>query len=166
MNEALAKSFDNLILQQNKIDNKAYIFIGFITFIFTFIHPNGFSDGFELNSISFGLLLIALPLAISLMPIANNMTINLILFFLKCKKVKNINIFYYIDIYKLEYKEFCKVIKKEYELDQLSKTDCKLIEQILINAKILKVKVFWHNLSLIIGVGLIIITIIEKKIYS
>lgn len=146
MNNILVKSFDNLMLQQNKMDNKAYIFIGFIAVIITYLSP----DKNSLNNITFFLLVLSIPFIISLIPIANKISISFISLFLLTKEVTKINIFYYIDIYKLSYENLLDIIKKEYGINTITNAESYLIKQILINAKILKIKVLWHNLSFIL----------------
>jgi len=157
MNEALVKSFDNMILQQGKMDNKAYIFIGFIAVIFAFLVPNKNS----LTAISFYLILISIPFIMSLIPIANKISIILIDFLLNGKRIKNVNIFYYIDLYKLTYDNFINVLENDYNINAISKAETYLIKQILVNAKILKIKVLWHNLSFVLILAYFVYEIVK-----
>jgi len=139
MNEGLLKSFDNLMYQQTKMDNKAYIFIGFLVILSKVFKEN--------NQIIWLLIIIAIPFIISLIPIANKFTLKLMNIFFTGKNLKKLNIFYYLDMYRLEHNDFIELFKKEYDEQTISRYDEKLIEQILINAKILRCKVFWHNIS-------------------
>jgi hypothetical protein len=156
MNSALVKSFDNLMHQQNKMDNKAYIFIGFLTLIFNFVNK----DWQSINVITWLLVVIAIPLVISLIPVANSLAVKLMIAFINAKAQKKLNIFYYIDICQLEQDDFIELFKREYKEQSLTKYDEKLIEQIIINAKILKIKVFWHNISQISALIAIIVFIV------
>lgn len=66
------------------------------------------------------------------------------------KDFEQINIFYYVDIYRLNKDQFIEVLKTAYKLDQkkdITKADEYLIEQIIINSQILRVKVFFHEIS-------------------
>lgn len=42
---------------------------------------------------------------------------------------------------------FKDIIHNEYQVAYLTRFEIKLMEQILINANILKLKVFWHNVA-------------------
>ncbi len=159
INDGLLKSFDNIMEQQKKMDNKAYIFIGFLIFIFSFINK----DWDNIRPITWILVIIAAPLSISLIPIAEPITIKFICIFFDRKKLDNINIFYYLDLYRSEMNDFIESFKKEYN-EEISKYDEKLIEQILVNAKILRTKVFWHTISLLfVVVSFLFIYLIEKR---
>lgn len=151
MREELVKSFDNTMFQQEKMDNKAYIFIGFVAFSLTYVYST-----FEsFNYVSWFMFVTMLPLCCSLMPIADKLGVKFLHYCFKPTPIKSINIFYYIDIYPLTIDTFIKTYKKEYDVTDITSTDKKLIEQIIINAKILRLKVFWHNLfqiSLIVSV--------------
>lgn len=143
INEGLLKAYDNIIEQQKKMDNKAYIFIGLLTFAFSFINK----DWNTINVNSWFLVIIVVPLLLSLLPIANEFQIKLLNILFHGKRTEKPNIFYYLDIYALEENQFAELFKKEYEETNISKYDEKIIEQILTNAKILKTKVMWHNMS-------------------
>lgn len=156
MNDGLVKSYDNLIYQQSKMDNKAYIFIGFLSLIFGFVNK----DWQEVLTISWLLIIVAVPLTFSLLPVANRLGVNIMTAFISSRSLKKLNIFYYIDLYQLEQQDFIKLFKNEYDEENITKYDEKLIEQIIINAKILKVKVFWHNISQLLALVSIIAYII------
>lgn len=70
------------------------------------------------------------------------------------------NIFYYTDLCGMEIELFKEVLQKEYQVAYLTNFEIKLIEQILINANILKLKVFWHNLAYAVLFGGIFIVAI------
>lgn len=142
MKEDLVKSFDNLMFQQEKMDNKAYIFIGFIAFCLT----NIYSKTELFNYISQMMIVTIFPLCCSLLPIANKFQIKLLKYLGNPPSNRGMNIFYYIDICSLTEKEFVQKYMKEYTVPAITDTDKKLIEQILTNARILRLKVFWHNL--------------------
>ena len=146
LNKILLKSFDCIMQQQAKMDNKAYIFMGFLTFSFTAIHKN--CSSFIYPDII--LLSVAIPLLTSLFPIATKFAVNILTRFQKTTTVSHThNIFYYIDIFNLNKSEFKKVLLKEYQISKTSPADDKLIEQILINSKILKQKVCLQNIALL-----------------
>lgn len=157
INEGLSKAFDNIMEQQNKMDNKAYLFIGFIIFIFSFINK----DWNNIGKNTWLLVIIAIPLIMSLIPIANSLQIKLMKAFFNKKNIciDKINIFYYLDLYNLEDEDFIESLKKEYNEQDISRYDEKLVEQILVNAKILKAKVLWHNFSQLLTAGSICIII-------
>ncbi len=72
LNSILLKSFDCIMQQQAKMDNKAYIFVGFLTFTYTALHKNCSTIIYP-DVILFS---VAIPLIISLFPIASKCTIN------------------------------------------------------------------------------------------
>ena len=57
------------------------------------------------------------------------------------------NIFYYLDLYSINMELFTTIMREQYKLSYLSPLELGLMEQIIINAKILKLKVFWHNVA-------------------
>ena len=143
LNESIVKSFDNIMFQQEKMDNKAYIFIGFLSVALGFFNKNQIID----SPVNIILGLTILSLLISLLPIANKLIISFLNLIIKKDKSDCHNIFYYIDIYKLSLESFKTILKDEYGLGYINGFENKLIEQIIINAQILKAKVFWHNLG-------------------
>lgn len=144
LNEFLVKFFDNIMQQQNKMDNKAYIFIGFIIFIF-----NAFlKDNHAICFYSVILLIISSPLICSLIPVTTNLGLKIIKLFKQNDMKKKHNFFYYTDICHLSNDEFTKILAEEYNIKNLNLADSKLIEQIVINAEILNAKVIGHALFL------------------
>lgn len=154
INPAIEKSFDNVMYQQEKMDNKSYIFLGFLGFFLTFDYFESTYlelDKFTINLIS----LMAITLIVSLIPIANSFFIKILsftstIFFKKNKKLEQINIFYYLDIYPLNKEQFIKVLETAYNFNReenISKSDEYLIEQIIINSQILRIKIFFHEIS-------------------
>ena len=143
LNKSLVKSFDNIMLQQDKMDNKAYIFIGFLAAALGFINKGQYIN----SPVNYILGFTILSLLISLLPLANKLAIGLLNLVIKKEKSETHNIFYYFDIYKLTVDSFKKVLNEEYGLGYINVFESKLIEQIIINAQILKAKVFWHNLG-------------------
>lgn len=153
INQIVEKSFDNIMYQQEKMDNKSYVLLGFLGFLLTFDY---FETAYlELDKLTINLIsLIAIMLTFSLIPITNVFFIKIIKYtrfkFSKMKDFEQINIFYYVDIYRLNKDQFIKVLKTAYKLDQkkdITKADEYLIEQIIINSQILRVKVFFHEIS-------------------
>lgn len=143
INDGLIKSFDNIIFQQEKMDNKAYIFIGFVSALLALINKEVILN----NTVNYLLGFAILLLIMSLLPIATNLGVKILQKFIKVDKCKEHNIFYYIDLYKLDLATFISIMHTEYKLQNISIFDRKIIEQILINAKILKLKVFYHTLA-------------------
>ncbi len=163
MNDIILKSFDNIMYQQEKMDNKAYIFLGFIGYFlsldFIGLKNIQLSDTFKIY-----LILLAMPLFFSLLPIANRMSIKFMMychfkFFTKEKRMDNNNIFYFTDIYYLSKNEFIKILEEFYDISHIKNSEGYLIEQILINAKILKMKVVLHSLTQLIFIILLILNI-------
>ena len=146
LNSILLKSFDCIMQQQTKMDNKAYIFIGFLTFTYTTLHKNCLT----LLYADVILLSVAIPLIISLFPIATKYTINFLQNSKPKENLKNHNIFYYIDIYGLNLNEFESILLKEYKISNLVPADYKIIEQIIINSKILKHKISLQNIAFLL----------------
>lgn len=144
LNEYLIKFFDNIMLQQTKMDNKAYIFIGFIIFIFNAF----FKDNHAICFYSFVLLIISIPLICSLIPVTTTLGTKLIKLYKQNDNKNKHNFFYYTDICHLSNEEFSKIMSEEYEIKKLSLADNKLIEQIIINAEILNAKVIGHAIFL------------------
>lgn len=144
LNDCLIKIFDNIMQQQNKMDNKAYIFIGFIIFLFNAF----FKDNHAICFYSIILLIIGLPLICSLIPITTNLGLKIIKLFKQNDIKKKHNFFYYTDICHLSNDEFAKILAVEYDIKNLNLADIKLIEQIIINAEILNAKVIGHALFL------------------
>lgn len=145
LKECLLKSFDNIMNQQNKMDNKAYIFLGFIIFIFNAF----FKD--TTNPICFYsiiLLIIAIPLVFSLLPVTTTFGIKLIRLYKQEDNKSKHNIFYYSDICHLDNDKFKQVLNTEYGINELTLSEDKLIEQIIINAEILNAKVIGHAIFL------------------
>lgn len=130
--------------QQNKMDNKAYIFISFVAVIFSRLYP----DLYQVDPRGYLLIGITIPFIFSLLPIANNISTRIISH-LSQKPIRSpqTNIFYYIDVYRLNMENFKLVLKEEYDFPTFSATDIKMIEEIIINAKILRTKVFWHSFA-------------------
>ena len=156
LNECLLKIFDNIMQQQNKMDNKAYIFIGFIIFIFnSFLKKTGIS--FD----SIVLFVISLPLVFSLLPITTTLGLKLIKLYKQNDTKHKHNFFYYTDICHLSNEEFVEILQKEYGVSNLTLADSKLIEQIIINAEILNAKVIGHSIFL----WLVLIGIVSSLIY-
>ena len=153
LNEGIKKSFDNIMFQQTKMDNKAYIFIGFLGAILGVINKNGVTE----NLINWICGLAMFCLLLSLVPITNKLIIGILEKIIKKQTLQNHNIFYYDDIYFLNVDEFKDVLRQEYQLGYYTKFELKLIEQILINARILHVKVFCHNCAHILIVTSILI---------
>ena len=154
MNESLLKSFDNIMRQQIKMDHKAYIFIGFISLTISLLITKSYTES-KLLFVYFASLFT--PLFISLLPKATSLAIKSLNICPRKRKKITHNIFYYLDIYNLTTEEYINVLKKEYDIDNLTKSDIKLIEQIILNAKILKIKVSLHSLfQYILLVGVII----------
>ena len=154
MNESLLKSFDNIMHQQTKMDYKAYIFIGFISLTISLLITNNYA-GSKLLFVYFGILFI--PLFISLLPKATSLAIKSLDICNKKTENSDHNIFYYLDICHLTKAEYINVLKNEYDIENLTKSDIKLIEQILINSKILKIKVSLHSVfQYILLIGLIL----------
>ena len=147
LNKVLEKSFECIMQQQTKMDNKAFIFMGFLTFSITTIHKHC-SDFIYPDVV---ILLTAIPLIISLFPIATKFSVKILSHFPKSNVKNNThNIFYYIDICDLSGEEFKKVLVEEYHISATTPADNKLIEQILINSKILKQKVILQNIALLL----------------
>ncbi len=149
MDERLLKSYDNIMEQQNKMDNKAYIFIGFTMAIFMFLYTKNES---KLTSECF-IVLIAIPLFFSLLPVTNKILLCLLDGVFRGQCAEQINIFYYADLFKLSNEKLVEKLGSEYEMTSIVIEDKKLIDQIIINSKILRVKVLWHYLSFYIGLG-------------
>lgn len=143
LNPILLKSFDCIMQQQTKMDHKAYIFIGFLVIIFNALHK----ESMIFMSTDLILCFIAFPLVISLFPIATKFGVDIVKAFKKVELHKTHNIFYYIDICCLEKDDFISIIKNEYDIENTTKSDERLIEQIIINAEILSRKVFCHTIS-------------------
>lgn len=163
LNECLLKSFENLMVQQNKMDNKAYIFIGFLIFIFNsfFNEPNN-----KICLYSIMLFTISLPLICSLIPIATTLGINWVKFIKKEDNKNEHNIFYYMDICGLTKERFIQILNTEYGIQHLSLSDKKLIEQIITNSEILNAKVIghiWFFRLLVIGIIICIVINIIKN---
>ncbi len=144
LNEYLIKFFDNIMQQQNKMDNKAYIFTGFIIFIFNAF----FKDNQAICFYSITLLITSIPLICSLLPVTTTLGIKLIKLYKQSDIKKKHNFFYYTDICHLSNDEFAKILAEEYDIKNLNLADNKLIEQIIINAEILNAKVIGHALFL------------------
>lgn len=167
INQVIEKSFDNIIYQQEKMDNKAYIFLGFLGFFITF-------DYFQINYVNLStlnkslILMLGIPLILSLLPIANNKTVKILTAFHekkngRKKKQSANNIFYYLDIFDLDKTEFLQLLEDRYDMDiknDISKADEYLIEGILINSKILRTKVFFHNTVFFIFIFIVAINIL------
>lgn len=153
INQIVEKSFDNIMYQQEKMDNKSYVLLGFLGFFLTFDYFETLY--IELDKLTVNLIsLIAIMLIVSLIPITNSFSIKILKHisfnFFKKKDFKSINIFYYVDIYSLNKNQFLKILKTEYKLNQkndITKADEYLIEQIIINSQILRIKVFFHEVS-------------------
>lgn len=143
INEGLTKSFDNLMLQQEKMDTKAFIFVGFLGAVLGIINK----DSFQNIPFTWFLIIAMQPFIISLIPIATKWSINILNKIVKNKINDNHNIFYYIDLYGLTQSDFIKILDLEYDIKNINKIEYKLIEQIIINSKILYLKAFWHNLA-------------------
>lgn len=160
LNSILLKSFDCIMQQQAKMDNKAYIFVGFLTFTYTALHKNCSTIIYP-DVILFS---VAIPLIISLFPIASKCTINFLQHNKSNENTKKHNIFYYIDIYGLNLDEFESVLLKEYKIANLIPADYKIIEQIIINSRILKHKISLQNIAFILLVITSILPTIAKFI--
>jgi hypothetical protein len=143
INEGLVKSFDNIMFQQEKMDNKAYIFIGFASALLALINKEVILN----NTVNYFLSFAISLLIMSLLPIATNFGVQILQKIIKVDKSEEHNIFYYTDLYKLDLTTFISIMQTEYKLHNISIFDKKIIEQILINAKILKLKVFYHTLA-------------------
>lgn len=143
INEGIMKSFDNIMLQQNKMDNKAFIFIGYLSVIVGILCKYNK----VISLINVILCVSIFILFLSLMPIATKLGILLTNFIFKRDENKQHNIFYYIDIYKLDIDRFKKILKEEYKLGYYTEFELKLIDQIIINAKILRIKVLLHTFA-------------------
>ena len=163
MNISLLKSFDNIMFEQNKMDYRAYFFIGLSAIIFNTINRGTF----QWTTSTIYLLMITLPLLFSLFPMAINFLIyivNISTVKQNNKKIKH-NIFYYLDIFSLNRNEFEHVLNKEYDIKNLTRSDEYLIDQILVSAIILKSKTNWHNLSILLTI-LIFIEIYVRWVFS
>lgn len=161
LKECLLKSFDNIMNQQNKMDNKAYIFLGFIIFIFNAF----FRDASEpICFYSITLFIISLPLICSLLPIATAFGIKIIKLYKQEDNKNEHNIFYYTDICHLSNERFKQVLSTEYGINELTLSDSKLIEQIIVNAEILNAKVIGHAIFLWFILGGAIASIIYHLI--
>src|SRR5574344_70905 len=99
------------------------------------------------NTVNYFLSFAILLLIMSLLPIATNFGVQILQKIIKVDKSKEHNIFYYTDLYKLDLTTFISIMQTEYKLHNISIFDKKIIEQIIINAKILKLKVFYHTLA-------------------
>lgn len=152
MNESLLKSFDNIMFQQKKMDLKAYIFIAFLGIIFHIINRDSI---FQWSTDTIYLVLIAIPLLFSLLPITLKLLIDIIDMSTYKSNNKH-NIFYCLDIYSLDKNKFEQVLDSEYNINDLTKSDKYLIDQILINAKILKSKINWHGIFLLVTISVLI----------
>lgn len=145
LNECLLKSFENLMAQQNKMDNKAYIFLGFIIFIFDAFFKDTTSP---ICFYSITLFIISIPLICSLLPITTAFGIKIIKLYKQEDNKNEHNIFYYTDICHLSNERFKQVLNTEYGINELTLSDSKLIEQIIVNAEILNAKVIGHAIFL------------------
>lgn len=143
INEGIMKSFDNIMYQQEKMDNKAFIFIGFFSVLLGVINKNDIIN----SPINWILGCSIFLLALSLIPITSKFIVNILNFIIKKKNHSKHNIFYYTDIYNLDLENFKLILKQEYQLGYFTSFELNLLEQILINAKILRTKVFWHTLA-------------------
>lgn len=149
INVGIMKSFDNLMYQQSKMDNKAFIFIGFMSVIIGVVNKPQMVN----TPVNWILGLAIILLACSMLPHANKINAKI----LNCMMNKELedkidiklshNIFYYLDLYSIDIKLFTTIMREQYKLSYLSPLELKLMEQILINAKILRLKVFWHNIA-------------------
>lgn len=149
INVGIMKSFDNLMFQQNKMDNKAFIFIGFMSVILGVINKPHIINN-PINWI-FGLAICLL--ACSMLPQANKINTQILNFMLHKEQENRVdiklkhNIFYYLDLYSIDMELFTTIMREQYKLSYLSPLELGLMEQIIINAKILKLKIFWHNVA-------------------
>lgn len=140
----ILKSFDNILLQQDKMDNKAFIFIGFLSVILGIINKSQIIN----SPVNWILSLSIILLACSILPIASRLNTEILKLIIK-KNSNNTsskyNIFYYLDIFDIDIDLFTIILKEQYKMDYINPFEIKLMEQILINSKILKLKIFWHN---------------------
>ncbi len=143
INEGIMKAFDNVMFQQTKMDNKAYIFIGFSGVILGVINKNGVLN-IPLNWI-LGTFIIILTL--SLIPITTKTLTKILECIIKKQITNKHNIFYYNDLYCLNLDEYKEILKKEYKLAYYTTFELNIMEQTLVNSRILRYKVFLHNLS-------------------
>ena len=100
-------------------------------------------------------MLIAISLLLSLLPITLKLLIDIIDMSTYKSNNKH-NIFYCLDIYSLDKNKFEQVLDSEYNINDLTKSDKYLIDQILINAKILKSKINWHGIFLLVTISVLI----------
>jgi len=104
INEGIMKAFNNVMFKQTKMDNKAYIFIGFLGIILGIINKNEISN----TPINWLLGIIIIILTLSLVPITNKTSTKILECIIKKQSLDKHNIFYYNDLYCLnidEYKE-------------------------------------------------------------
>lgn len=143
INEGIMKSFDNIMFQQNKMDNKAFIFIGFLSVLLGVINKEQILS----TPINWILGMTIVLLALSQIPITSKISTAILNVIIKKDLDAEHNIFYYTDLCGMKIDLFKNVIHNEYQVAYLTKFEIKLMEQILINANILKLKVFWHNIA-------------------
>lgn len=153
INEGIMKAFDNIMFQQNKMDNKAFIFIGFLSVLLGIINKEQILN----TPINWILGITIFILALSQIPLTSKLSTNILNLIIKKELEFEHNIFYYTDLCGMEIKLFKEIIQKEYQVAYLTNFEIKLMEQILINANILKLKVFWHNLAYTILFGGVLI---------
>ena len=146
INEGIMKAFNNVMFQQTKMDNKAYIFIGFLGIILGIINKNEISN----TPINWLLGIIIIILTLSLVPITNKTSTKILECVIKKQSLDKHNIFYYNDLYCLNIDEYKEILKQEYQLAYYTKFELNIMEQTLINSRILRYKISLHNLSYVI----------------
>lgn len=146
INEGIMKSFDNIMFQQTKMDNKAYIFIGFFSVILGIINRNGIIN----QPINFIFGITVFFLFLSLLPITNKNFTKVLETIINKQSNNKHNIFYYNDLYCLNLDKYKEILKREYQLAYYTKFELNLMEQTLINARILSIKVFLHNIAYLV----------------
>ena len=156
INEGIMKSFDNIMFQQNKMDNKAFIFIGFLSVLLGVINKEQILN----TPINWILGITIFILALSQIPLTSKLSTSILNLVIKRDLEFKHNIFYYTDLCGMEIELFKEVLQKEYQVAYLTNFEIKLMEQILINANILKLKVFCHNLAYTVLFGGIFIVAI------
>ena len=150
INEGILKSYDIMMEQQNKMDNKAFIFVGFLSVILGVINKEQILN----TPINWILCISILLFTCSMLPIANKLNTEILKIIMKKpKKDGSHNIFYYLDIFELDIEAFKQMMQEKFHLDYITEFEMQLMEQILINAKILRNKINLHNWAYLLLFG-------------
>ncbi len=148
MNEIFTKAYDLIKEEQRNADNKAYIFIGLLTAVvglFSKIPTNGYSST-ELSGLSTFMFILLFPLLILVLSLIPNYRVKLFLG-KKVNDYKELNIFYWRNIIHSDSKEkLVAQIFGKYNL-KVDNLNLDLIDQILINARIMSTKATLHEIA-------------------